>query len=119
MTGRSQKSQSFVQIGSIPASIVTAAEMDSLTKEVTNETSRSIDAEIFGGDIILQSVPRVDTQLARLVDGATKPRIPLTSVHIVGVVFRIVDVLFGSALVNDDAMNLGLKPTGRLPAFQR
>ena len=74
--------------------LVLASQVDGLSEKVPDKSGRGCNANIFRGDVVLHAIALINGQLPPLVDRTTKSPVVLSSIDVVGVVFRVVDVLF-------------------------
>ena len=58
--------------------------------------SRRGNANLLARNIVLHATSLIDCQFDTLVDGATKAAVVLGSIKVIGVVFWVVDVVFGA-----------------------
>lgn len=98
----------FIEVPLISRVLVAAAELNGASEQTTDHARRGGDAGIFGSNVPLQARSLVNTQLPPLVDWASQAAVILTGVQVVGVVFRVVNVLFRAVAAESLAGDLEL-----------
>jgi hypothetical protein len=98
MQASSQASECFTKVFLLTPVVsagVDPTKVDTPREGPLDVPERCGDSEALVGDVILHAGTRVDLELDG-IDGASESRIPLSGVLVIGVVFRVIDVLFRS-----------------------
>ena len=96
MKRSSHEAEGLVALSLVSATSVAPAKTDTAGKEIPNKTGRGSDTDALVSDVVLHTSVWVDGELDSLVYRATKSSVIVTSVHIVGIIFGVINMFFGA-----------------------
>lgn len=104
----SEKAKSLVQILLVLVVLVSTAELDAAAEEVSDVLGRGHDASTLVRNVVLHTGLLIDAKLNALINGATKSAIVLAGILVIGVVLRVVNVVFGAVAAKPISSDLEL-----------
>lgn len=108
MKRSSHEAEGLVALSLVSAASIAPSKADTAGKEIPNKSGRGSDTGTLVGDVVLHTGLRVDGELETFVYRATKGSVVVAGIHVVGIVFGVINMFFGAVATEAVGSNFKL-----------